>query len=51
MKKRKGRVNMGLTFQKQDDLDKKLDKFAVVPDPKKTARNKDKNKKKNKDKK
>ncbi len=29
---------MGLTFQKQDDLDKKLDKFAVVPDPKKTPR-------------
>lgn len=28
---------MGLTFQKQDDLDKKLDKFAVVPDPKKDS--------------
>ncbi|WP_276508983.1 SPJ_0845 family protein [Lactobacillus acetotolerans] len=42
---------MGLTFQKQDDLDKMLDKFAVVPDPKKKARDKDKSKKKNKDKK
>ncbi|MGO2722227.1 MAG: SPJ_0845 family protein [Lactobacillus sp.] len=24
---------MGLTFKRQDDLDRMLEKFAVVPDP------------------
>ena len=28
---------MGLTFKRQDDLDKLFDKFASVPDPKKAA--------------
>jgi hypothetical protein len=36
---------MGLTFDNPNNLNKILDKFAVVPDPKK----KDKKKQKNKD--
>ncbi|GHV98120.1 hypothetical protein lacNasYZ03_03210 [Lactobacillus nasalidis] len=28
---------MGLTFKRQDDLDKLFDKFASIPDPKKAA--------------
>lgn len=35
---------MGLTFKRQDDLDKLFDKFASVPDPKKAASGKDKEK-------
>ncbi|WP_255534797.1 MULTISPECIES: SPJ_0845 family protein [Lactobacillus] len=35
---------MGLTFKKQDELEKLFDKFATVPDDKKKklAKNKDK---------
>ncbi|WP_261982447.1 SPJ_0845 family protein [Lactobacillus kimbladii] len=35
---------MGLTFKKQDELEKLFDKFATVPDDKKkkVAKNKDK---------
>ena len=33
---------MGLTFKRQDDLDKLFDKFASVPDPKKSASGKEK---------
>ena len=36
---------MGLTFKRQDDLDKLFDKFASVPDPKKDASGKGKGKK------
>lgn len=41
---------MGLTFKKQDDLEKMLDKFAVMPDDfkKNGGKPKDKNKDKNK---
>ncbi|MCD5451128.1 SPJ_0845 family protein [Lactobacillus delbrueckii] len=35
---------MGLTFKRQDDLDKLFDKFASVPDPKKAASGKGKEK-------
>lgn len=35
---------MGLTFKRQDDLDKLFDKFASVPDPKKVASGKGKEK-------
>lgn len=28
---------MGLTFKRQDDLEKMFDKFASIPDPKKDA--------------
>ncbi|MGZ1129513.1 SPJ_0845 family protein [Lactobacillus delbrueckii subsp. bulgaricus] len=35
---------MGLTFKRQDDLDKLFDKFASVPDPKKAASGKRKEK-------
>ncbi|MGZ1177226.1 SPJ_0845 family protein [Lactobacillus delbrueckii subsp. bulgaricus] len=35
---------MGLTFKRQDDLDKLFDKFASVPDPKKAASSKGKEK-------
>ncbi|GFZ26945.1 SPJ_0845 family protein [Lactobacillus corticis] len=31
---------MGLTFKRQDDLDSMLEKFAVVPDPKKKTKQK-----------
>ncbi|BDR60441.1 SPJ_0845 family protein [Lactobacillus xylocopicola] len=44
---------MGLTFKKQDDLEKLFDKFATVPDDKKKKRNSknpDQNKAENKDK-
>lgn len=41
---------MGLTFKRQDDLDKLFDKFASVPDPKKTASGKGKGKEKEDDK-
>lgn len=30
---------MGLTFDNPNNLNKMLDKFAVVPDPKKTPKN------------
>lgn len=33
---------MGLTFKRQDDLDKLFDKFASVPDPKKAGKGKGK---------
>lgn len=43
---------MGLTFDNPNNLNKMLDKFAVVPDPKKKSKlldkNKDKQKKKDK---
>lgn len=41
---------MGLTFKKQDDLEKMLDKFAVMPDDfqKNGGKPKDKNKKETK---
>ena len=35
---------MGLTFKRHDDLDKLFDKFASVPDPKKAASGKGKEK-------
>ena len=35
---------MGLTFKRQDDLDKLFDKFASVPAPKKAASGKGKEK-------
>lgn len=35
---------MGLIFKRQDDLDKLFDKFASVPDPKKAASGKGKEK-------
>lgn len=35
---------MGLTFKRQDDLDKLFDKFASVPDPKKALSGKGKGK-------
>lgn len=41
---------MGLTFKRQDDLDKLFDKFASVPDPKKAASGKGKEKEKEDDK-
>ncbi len=41
---------MGLTFKRQDDLDKLFDKFASVPDPKKAASGKGKGKEKEDDK-
>lgn len=41
---------MGLTFKRQDDLDKLFDKFASVPDPKKAASGKGKGKGKEDDK-
>ncbi|MGQ5709089.1 SPJ_0845 family protein [Lactobacillus sp. PSON] len=43
---------MGLTFDNPNNLNKMLDKFAVVPDPKKTPKkpdSKDKKDKKSKD--
>ncbi len=43
---------MGLTFDNPNNLNKMLDKFAVVPDPKKSSMNKrkkDEDKKKDKD--
>lgn len=40
---------MGLTFKRQDDLDKLFDKFASVPDPKKAASGKGKEKEKEKE--
>lgn len=40
---------MGLTFDNPNNLNKMLDKFAVVPDPKKKSKELDK--KKNKEKK
>lgn len=39
---------MGLTFKKQDDLEKMLDKFAIMPDdPKTSGKGKDKANKEN----
>ncbi|GHN43724.1 SPJ_0845 family protein [Lactobacillus delbrueckii] len=35
---------MGLTFKRQDDLDKLFDKLASIPDPKKAASGKGKGK-------
>lgn len=35
---------MGLTFDNPNNLNKMLDKFAVVPDPKKTPKKKQKDK-------
>lgn len=37
---------MGLTFDNPNNLNKMLDKFAVVPDPKKSPMNKRKEKEK-----
>lgn len=42
---------MGLTFKKQDDLEKMLDKFAVMPDDFKKTGGKPKDKQDDKDKK
>lgn len=41
---------MGLTFDNPNNLNKMLDKFAVVPDPKKKSKEADKNKNKKKQK-
>lgn len=41
---------MGLTFKNANDLDKMFDKFASIPDPKKTPK-KPKSKENDKDKK
>lgn len=35
--KKRGKKKMGLTFKRQDDLEKMFDKFASIPDPKKDA--------------
>lgn len=40
--------SMGLTFDNPNNLNKMLDKFAVVPDPKKSPMNKRKQDQKNK---
>lgn len=42
---------MGLTFDNPNNLQKMLDRFATVPDPKKTPKHKDPKDKKKKDKK
>ena len=41
IEKTKGRCFMGLTFDNPNNLQKMLDRFATVPDPKKTPKHKD----------
>jgi hypothetical protein len=38
IQKIKGGEDMGLTFRNNNDLDRLFDKFASVPDPKKTPK-------------